>query len=222
MNYTTILLALAATSLLPASATVLTFDTGLGNGVPMPQTYGDQVTSITSGAFSYGAAGGFTPNIAVEYTSPDTPTDLNFWTTGYSDLVNVLENEPDGENSFTVRFTADSGFLVRLDGFDLGNFGSQVTLTGFRVEDALGNSLFSVSNLVVPASTQPHLDFDFAGGLFASQINLIVDTTGLGGNSDNIGLDNIQFGQTAVPEPSAAALFLPAALCLLRRKRQRG
>jgi hypothetical protein len=190
-----------------AGATVLTFDiTGATDGVTMPQGYGDRANSTTDGAFSYGAGGGFTPSVLVDYFSPDAPIDLNFWTTGYSDLTNVVENEPDGEAGYTIRFTADPGFLVRLDSFDLGNFGGAVTLPGLRVEDGKGNILFSMSNIFVADSTQPHQDYDFAGGLFGSELNIIVDTTGLGGNSDNIGLDNIQFGQD-VPEPSAYAML---------------
>jgi hypothetical protein len=154
-----LLIALFAAAAQNAKATVLTFDTGLTNGAIMPQTYGDQVVSTISGTFSYGAAGGFTPIIAVDYTSPDAPLDLNFWTTGYSDLVNILENEPDGENGYTVRLTADPGFLVRLDSFDLGNFGGAVTLAGIRVQDGLGNLLFSLSNISVLASSQPHQDY---------------------------------------------------------------
>jgi hypothetical protein len=190
-----------------ASATVLTFDiSGATNGVAMPQDYGDRASSTTDGAFSYGAAGGFTPNAVVDYFSPDAPIDLNFWTTGYNDLVNVVENEPDGEAGYTIRLTADAGFILRLDSFDLGNFGGAVTLPGLRVEDGEGNILFSMSNIFVGDSSQTHQDYDFAGGLFGSELNIIVDTTGLGGNSDNIGLDNIQFGQD-VPEPSAYAML---------------
>ena len=74
-----------------------------------------------------------------------------------------------------------------------------------------------MSNISVPAGSQPHLDFDFAGGLFGSELNIIVDTTGMGGNSDNIGLDNIQFGQDVVPEPSAYAMLVlgGAMFCFL-------
>ena len=190
-----------------ASATVLTFDiTGVTNGVTMPQGYGDRVNSTTDGAFSYGAGGGFTPNAVVDYFSPDAPIDLNFWTTGYSDLTNVVENEPDGEAGYTIRLTADAGFVIRLDSFDLGNFGGAVTLPGLSVVDGDGNILFSMSNISVADFNQPHQDYDFAGGLFGSVLNIIVDTTGMGGNSDNIGLDNIQFGQD-VPEPAAYAML---------------
>jgi hypothetical protein len=206
-----------------ASATVLTFDIdGATEFSTISQNYGDNVTSTTMGNFHYGSAGGFTPNIAVSYSAPAPVTDLYFWDTGYSDLTNVVENEDDGENGFTIRFSAGSGMFVRLDGFDLGNFGGAVTLPGLSVVDGKGNVLFSQTNIMVPANTQPHLDFDFASGLFGAELNIIVDTTGMGGNSDNIGLDNIQFEESAVPEPSSyAMLLLGAALFSILTTRRR-
>ena len=66
------------------------------------------------------------------------------------------------------------------------------------------------------------MDFDFASGLFGSQLDIIVDTTGMGGNSDNMGLDNIQFGQDVVPEPSSyAMLVLGSATFLVLAARSR-
>ena len=215
-----LVIALLATATHHASAAVLTFNiTDATAGIAMPQGYGDRVTSTTSGVFSYGADGGFTPNVVVEYTSPGFPTDLNFWTTGYSDLTNILYNEPDGVDGYTVRFVADSGFLVRLDSFDLGNFGGAVTLPGLSIVDGLGNTLFLSSNIPVGAAAVPHQIYNFSGGLFAEEIRIIVNTAGLAGNSDNIGLDNIQFGQTAIPEPNAAVLLVTGAALMLRRRR---
>ena len=192
-----------------ASATVLTFDIdGSSNGMVMPPGYGDNVTSTTMGTFHYGRAGGFTPNIVADYLAPSPQASATFWSTGFSDLTNVVNNEDDGENQFTIQFTAASGMFVRLDGFDLGNFGGSVMLPGLRIEDGNGNVLFSMSNFTVADSSQPHQDFDFASGLFGAQLNIIIDTTGLGGNSDNIGLDNIQFEESAVPEPATWAMLL--------------
>jgi hypothetical protein len=207
-----------------ASATVLTFDIdGATEFSAMPQAYGDNVTSTTMGSFHYGSAGGFTPNIVVSYIGPAANTELSFWDTGYSDLTNVVENEDDGENGYTLRFNAGSGVFVRLDGFDLGNFGAAVTLPGLSVVDGNGNVLFSQTNIMVPANSQPHLDFDFASGLFGAELNIIVDTTGLGGNSDNIGLDNLEFEESAVPEPTTLALLLLGAIggATMLRKRCR-
>src|SRR4051812_40019817 len=84
-------------------ATVLTFDVAqAGDGSIMPQAYGDRVTATTMGSFSYGAAGGFTPNVVVDYVGSGGQTDLNFWSTGYNDLLNVVEYEPESENGYKL------------------------------------------------------------------------------------------------------------------------
>lgn len=202
-----------------AEATVLIFDiTGATDGSLVPQAYGDRVISMTDGAFSYGLGGGITPSIVTDYVPANGSSDLSFWTTGFNDLTNVIYNQPHDGTGFTIRLTADPGSMVRLDSFDLGNFGGPVTL-GLRVEDGEGNSLFSMSNVPVGDSSQPHQHYDFSSGLVASQINIVVDTTGLNGHSDNIGLDNIQFGQ--VPEPTTCALLFLATSLWVTNKRIR-
>src|SRR5687767_8032083 len=78
-------------------ATELTFQiAGAGNGALIPQTYGDRVIATTMGGFTYGAGGGFTPNVVVDYRGKSTQVDLNHWATNYNQLVNVVEYEPDG------------------------------------------------------------------------------------------------------------------------------
>lgn len=205
-----------------ASATVLTFDiVGASDFSIIPQAYGDNVTATTMGDFSYGSAGGFTPNVAVSYAT-DLGGDLGFWTTGYNDLVNVVENEVDGQNGYQLDFTAEAGFNAVLNSLNLGNFGNAITIPGMSVTDGNGSVLFSSTNFALPASSAPSsLFFDF-GGLTAQTLILHVDTTGLGGNSDNVGLDNIQFSQiSVVPVPAAAWLFGSGLLGLIgvaRRK----
>src|SRR5688572_4909780 len=92
-------------------ATELTFQmTPSGNGTLIPQAYGDRVIASTMGTFTYGTGGGFTPNVVVDYRGKSTQVDLNHWTTGYNQLVNVAEYEPDGANGYQIILTADPGF----------------------------------------------------------------------------------------------------------------
>jgi len=202
-----------------AQATVLTFDvTGLTDGVLLPQAYGDRVTSTLEGNFSYGSDYGFTPNVTASYVGFGGQQDLNWWSTSYCDLLNVIEYEPDGANGYQVVLTADAGYTIQLNGFDLGNYGGEVVLPGITVADQNSQIIWSQTQGLVPASGQQHLDFDFGQPLVGTTLTITVDTTGMGGNSDNMGLDNIAFGQT--PEPVSVMMILAGSVGLLSKRRK--
>ncbi len=204
-----------------ANATVLTFDIGNADNVPLPQDYGDQVTSTTMGSYSYGVAGGFTPNVNVTYFDADG-NDLTRWTTGYNELVNVIENEIDGAVGYGITFTADPGFEVSLASLDMGNWGAAITVPGLSITDGGGAVLYSVANIALPGNSDPSIAFNFPTAVQASTLNLYINTNGLGGSSDNVGLDNIQFSQvSAVPVPAAAWLFGSGLLGLIGMARRR-
>ena len=187
---------------------VLTFDQiGIANGVFINPDYGDRVTSASDGIGSYdivvGAGDLFTPNVEVSYAAGEP----RLWTTGYSDLTNVFFNDLDFENAFEITFTADAGFEVGILEFDLGAFGGVgVTLPGVEILDGDGIVLWSAGSTVIDGATASSFN---TGGVFAESLTLSVDLTGLGGASDNIGIDNIRFAQTtALPEPTSGALLL--------------
>jgi hypothetical protein len=203
------------------SATVLTFDlAGATDYTPIPQEYGDNVTATTMGGFSYGAGGGFTPDVNVGYFgSPGSQSFLNIWTTGYNDLTNVAEYEPDGEPTFGFTFDGTNGQAVRLESFDLGNYGGAVTVPGITITDGTGNVLWSQTQFALPASSNPgHLTF--SPNVTATSLRMTVDVTGLGGNSDNVGFDNIRFSQQPVPEPASLTSLGLGGLAFLRRRRK--
>lgn len=216
-----------------ADATVLTFDidnTKPNNSLSMSQAYGDRVAAEVQDNATYGVgAEGFTPNVLVSYGVPANGS-LIRWTTDYGDLTNILENEVDGSAYVDVLFTADPGYMVTLFGFDLaGWLRADYTLpAGVRVTSG-ADTLFSQSNVLVQGNGvgPQHTTFDFGAGLTGQTLALRIDLTGMGNNSDNIGLDNIRFGQvapttTAVPEPSAWAMMilgLAGAGGALRRRR---
>jgi hypothetical protein len=119
-----------------------------------------------------------------------------------------------------VKLTADPGVLVRLEAFDVGNFGGPITIPAIRVLDHNGQPLFAQTNYVLGASGGPHSSFTFSPALMDSSLTIDFDLTGLGGNSDNVGLDNVRFGQD-VPEPSFG-LLLPCGMIFLARRRRGG
>lgn len=211
--------AAALTMMLPsaASATILTFDvdtTRPRDVLPMPQSYGDRVTATVMGSAAYGVGTeGFTPNIVASYFP--IAANLTRWS-DYGSLQNVFENEDDGDTSVGFTLTADAGYMVTLFELDLGGYaGGDYTIPGLSVRDGAGNVLYSAANYLVRGSNGQFSTLDFgAAPLTASALTFTIDLTGLGGDSDNIGIDNVRFGQRlasaipAVPEPSTWAMML--------------
>ena len=190
-----------------AQATVLTFDTGGG----MPQAYGDFVTNTNMGAYSYGEAGeGFTPNVAVEYIG-DGGDGLDFWATGYGDLVNVVENEDDGERWTIIRFEADPGCETVLHSMDLGNYNSgSLLIDRISITNESGTVLLQQDNVTLAGSGSGHTNINF-GSVTGQVLTLVLDLQTAAATSDNdsVGLDNITFSQdgvaTIVPPPEVEA-----------------
>ena len=216
-------LAFAATALAgPADATILTFDTDTAHpfsNLPMDQAYGDRVTAANQGGASYGLGfEGLTPNVVVSYGGGFPGAELTRWSADYGDLVNVLENESDGDTLLRILFTADAGYMAKLFSFDLAGWpDSDYTIAGLSVTSG-DTVLYAASNVHVEG-TNGHSAFDFGAGLTGQTLAINIDLTGLGGASDNIGIDNIRFGQSPpgvaidtppapVPEPEAWAIML--------------
>jgi len=195
---------------------------GIADSVLVDPDYGDRVSaSPDTNGHSYGLVGSeLTPSVVVNYGGGPNPVPA-LWTTGYGDLTNVLYNETDGDDALTIHFVADSGNRVGLFNFDMATFGGgDQDIPGMEIRDESDTVLWSVDSTTISGSTRTM--FDIAGGIFGRELTLDIDLTGLGGASDNIGIDNIQFTAQAIPEPSTAvsAMFGPAAIGV-RRKRRR-
>ena len=125
-----------------------------------------------------------------------------------------------------MTLTADAGFKVLLYGFDLGNFSGALVLPFVQVFDETNTALFSQANVALPASTSPHVSFDFGAPLMGTSLRISIDLTGLGGASDNVGMDNVTFGQRTVsnvPVPGAIAMLgsvAAAGIVAAYRRRQ--
>lgn len=206
-----------------ASATILTFDQDVpvSNGELASQDYGDNVSALVdANNFAYGVSSeGFTPDVTVTYQrigGSDTAV-AALWRTGFGDLVNVLYDEIDNVGEFEVRLEAAAGFLVQLYDWDMATFSSvDDTIDFVRVLDGDDNVLASFPDQLISASTRT--SFDFASNpLTAKVIRLQFDSGNLGISSDNIGIDNIRFGQV-VPEPASLALLGLGGLWLARRR----
>ncbi len=237
-------LALLAAS--PARATILLFDQErdavgqtsvqpTSSGGRLPDDYGDNVTgavmAVPGGFFTYGDGGeGFTPNVSLEIYGDGGPSDprVKLWQNGYGDLTNVIFGEGPGiagSPTLSMLFTAAPGYVVDLYGFDLAGFGSDYTIAGVEVV-AGAVTLFSASGVTVQGDLNGpgRSTFGFGTPLSAPELLLRVDLSNLAaGIQDNIGLDNVRFGQKppAVPEPGIGVLLLTGLAVVGHERRVR-
>ena len=238
----TLWLLLSATFIGGAHATVLHFDetrnsagTVIPTGSPgtVESDYGDNVTgalvAVPGGFFSYGNEGeGYTPNVVADFSSR---TDVRLWTLQYGDLTNVLFAQSPQlgipAETISILFTADPGYEVQLYHFDLAGFPERdYTINGVSVSGDAG-TLFTMSNVLVEGdlSGPRHTSLDFATPLTSGSLLIEIDFSNLAsGVQDNIGIDNIRFGQNppaVIPLPSAFWLFVSGLLGLGGFKKQK-
>jgi hypothetical protein len=208
-------------------ATILEFDQTRLQGVVVAtfsgavpqQDYGDRAAgpaqTVPGGTFTYGEAGeGFTPNVVVDYSA--AANGISLWQDSYGNLTNVLFGDQ-GSMSLNVHLVSDPGYAVELYHFDLaGWFKADYTIDSVRVLSG-GSVLFSLGNVLVHgASSGPgHTSFDFATPLLGDDLLILIDYSNLALNQqDNIGIDNIRFGQSPPPhvmsEPPTALLLILA------------
>jgi hypothetical protein len=207
-----------------AASSILTFNiTGIANSQAINQAYGDRISGPSDAVGTYGTTNGvYTPNVVLSYGA--TGEQPNLWTTGYGDLTNIYFNDADGDTTLTLSLLADAGFLVNLSSFDLGSFvtGGQTILGARVLNSATSAVLWSVGSTFVPKTTHVNL----APNVSANGLLLEINLTGLGSVSDDIGIDNVTFSQSAlesspVPEPTTVVLLSAGLIGLASKLRRR-
>ena len=216
----TALFALAATASLQATVLTYGISPAPAEGTTIPADYGDRVTGTTmSGAggatYSYADFGeGFSQRILADHG------DANFFPgTGFGDLSNVAFA---ADGTFSLTLTADVGFNVILQSFDLAGFFNSQVVGNISI---FGDNvlLASASNVTVSGTGRTNSSTFLSQSSFrAATIRLTFDSRNLGAGQGDVGIDNIVFAQ-AVPEPSVTALLAGAAVAgvLLRRRQTR-
>lgn len=202
-------LGLAATAV---RASTLTFDElGLADGAALPQSYGDNLPG--------------TPNVTVKYLT-GVSMDVAYRSTGFNDLTGVIVNNGSGstERRLYVQLTADPGFSVQLNSFDIGNSGDAFTIREINAVTldcefcAAGpGDVTAFKDVLVPASTNPgHLHYDLAGVVGGSVLLLADLDIADAAKIHQLGFDNIDFSQvTGGPTPTPSPVPLPASLSFL-------
>ncbi len=219
----------------PAGATILTFDglkdvTGapLGTYGPISQAYGDNVTGPSDAAGTYQMGNNWTPNITTAYRTANSTTNalvsnyIDFWNTGYGDLVNVGFPSQSSGVYGEITLTASGGFLVRLNAFDEAGY-LMVNHPGqtVRILDGTSNTiLFEQSPTTILGDNGTHSHFTPNLARSSLIIRFAFDDW-------NVAIDNINFDQVidqgpGVPEPGTFGLagLALAALPLLRKIRR--
>ena len=181
-------------------ATELSFSLeGVDDGDAIPIGYGDRVDVFEPGGYFYGAGGGSTPAVLIDFApvlaAPIIGSD------GFGDLADVVLMHPLAGGIMEVRFAADEEFDVRLLGWVIAArasaFGEDPVIDRIEVIDGRSfEVLFEKANVGVPR--EENLVFDFSDQelvLRSRDLVLRVDAHSLEDAAIHIALDEITFSQ---------------------------
>lgn len=191
--------------------TTLLFETSSGTWLSPTHfaTYGDRVSATVQNGFRYGGAAD-TSNILCTF-GPSTSA----WSSLYGDLTNVIYTGA-ADGVLRITLSADPGFLAVLHSFDLAGWPeTDYTLRSVKIFGSAGEGLFAAANVYVQGDTTGprHTTMSFAP-IVSRVIDIQVDASNLPAPwyAENLGLDNLRFGQAAVPEPGTLSMLVVALL----------
>ncbi|SHJ63209.1 PEP-CTERM protein-sorting domain-containing protein [Rubritalea squalenifaciens DSM 18772] len=231
--YAAAILGLVSTGNLMAT-TIILGNAGSGTNTNIPDTFGDNVSASDPGRFE--VTDGGTPNIGLTWDASGG-TNANSWQFhgwGGSDYAagGALQMDGSSTNSiFSITFTPEAGFGVVLNGFDFvgdtNNDTYQYRVDLVRTFD--NNTVFTTTtaewttDTSQPQENAPSVTIDYTGALgeeYRLDLVRLNDDSSDTGSRVDIAIDNLSFGQTAIPEPTSTALVgLGAFAFVLRRRR---
>jgi PEP-CTERM motif len=172
-----------------------------GNGTYLSQSYGDVAGLVD-----------------VDFSAPrqPAPTSLRWWDTNYNNLQGVAWADSSDTNSQAriVIKAVDPTAAVTLQSFDMGAYSNTTRNTTINVyaigggtplytfAGAVGNSNISATNFTPNISVVGGLWLEWADSAY------------------NVGIDNIRYTISAVPEPTSALLMLAGVAGLLMARRR--
>ncbi len=171
-----------------------------GNGSYLSQSYGDVAGLVD-----------------IDFSAPrlTTATSLRWWDQSYSSLQGVAWADGGDANSLAriVIKAVDPTATVTLQSFDLGAWPTTTRTTNINVYAIGGGTpLYSLSGAVVLGTSinTSIPNISVVGGLWLEWAD----------SAYNVGIDNIRYTISAVPEPTSALLMLAgvAGLLMVRRR----
>jgi len=223
---------LAVAAILVASsavshATIVGFGNLGGSNTTVPANLASNATADGNG---FVVSNGATPNIGVTWDPNWDIHTSNF----FSQVENITVGGGDWDNegnvprvgqldlgTHTIAFTVDAGFALVLNSFDFGHTGETAGTTSWTLS-LTDSSLHEVWQTTVNFTNgQAQTIAPAFTGLNGEDYVLTFTRTASSYNSDGRhAIDNLNFTQTAVPEPSAACLMGLAGLALVARRRK--
>jgi hypothetical protein len=215
-------LAVAATALLAATAHADTLDFGQ-SGTPMLCSANADGSGALQNCADYGylhqSVGDVAGVLDVTYKAPRRGDEsLSWWSTGYNNLYGVAfarGNDSDSEARIDLLLLG-SGTSIQLHSLDLGAWPNTTRNTTLTISDLGNNAVLYTYTGNVGNGTSSATPFSF---------NNLSSTTGLRivwqDSAFNVGIDNIQYTISAVPEPGTWAMLAAGLLGLGALARRR-
>jgi len=178
-------------------------------------------SECSNGSFVSQGYGDVAGLVDISYVSPPVgdAIGLRWWGPDYNNLYGVLYAGNGGDSSSLARIeikAAAPDAVVTLTGFDLGAYSQTTRDTNVKVYAIGGGTpLYSFSGPVgngALSATSFSVSVSAVGGLWLEW----------GNSAFNVGIDNVQYSVSSVPEPAPAALMLVGGmmgLLALRRRR---
>ncbi|MEM6705970.1 MAG: Calx-beta domain-containing protein [Acidobacteriota bacterium] len=186
------------------------FSNGFFTGSPIPDAYGDLVTSpvVNSQGLRFSYCGGDTPHVIRR----PAVVRLDYFGDNYGDLTELAykSDQVPGERLIVEFAPTSADQRVALYGFDVDAESSSVTIPRVQIFTETAGSSGAVANVETFDNVQlgkGHVSFDFDPPLLTPDPNdpqgtqlvtIILDMTGSRIPADAIGIDNIHIAETGI------------------------